>query len=144
MKSELPLSEQQQQLLPKALDGAVRLDQQLNALLDLYDFYTQRYPATDASGELELRDLQVSIKALGQLPELISMNLIAWRTGMEPTLSRLGFEENVLNEMLLHMHAMSTFFKRKGLDLEPYSGVLVKECMNSLRLANNLFGVIKT
>jgi hypothetical protein len=144
MKSELPLSDQQLQLLPKALDGAVRLDQQLNSLLDLYDFYTQRYPANDASGELELRDLQVSIKALGQLPELIALNLVAWRTGMEPTLSRVGFETNVLNEMLLHMHALATFFKRKGLDLDPYSGVLVKECMNSLRLANNIFGTVRT
>lgn len=132
--------EQYQQLLAKALDGAVRLDHQLNVLLDLYDFYSHRYPVTTPSAELELRDLHVSIKALGQLPELIALNLIAWRTGMEPTLSGDGFRSNVLDEMHLHLHALASFFKRKGLDIEPYSEVLVKECMNSLRLANTVFG----
>lgn len=138
MKMELPL-DQHQQLLAKALDGAVRLDQQLNVLLDLYDFFVQRYP-----NDPELGDLQASIKELGQLPELVALNLTAWRVGMEPTLSRLGFEVNVLNEVCVHMQAMSVFFKRKGLDIEPYSAVLVCECMNSLRLANNIFGTAKT
>lgn len=135
MKMELPL-DQHQQLLSKALDGAVRLDQQLNMLLDLYDFFVQRYP-----DDSELQDLQVSIKAMGQLPELIALNLTAWRVNMEPTLSRIGFETNVLNEVCVHMQTMSSFFKRKGLDIEPYSPVVVRECMNSLRLANNIFGV---
>lgn len=138
MKMELPL-DQHSQLLAKALDGAVRLDQQLNVLLDLYDFFAQRYP-----NDRELEDLQVSIKAMGQLPEMIALNLTAWRVNMEPTLSRLGFETNVLNEVCIHMHSMSSFFQRKGLDLEPYSAVVVRECMNSLRLANNIFGTAKT
>jgi hypothetical protein len=131
--------DQNQQLLSKVLDGAVRLDQQLNLLLDLYDFFSQRYP-----DDKELPDLQVSIKALGQLPEMIALNLTAWRTNMEPTLSRIGFETNVLNEVCVHMQTMSTFFKRRGLDLEPYSPIVVRECMNSLRLANNIFGTTKT
>lgn len=134
------MTDQSQQLLAKALDGAVVLDRQLNLLLDAYDFFTQRYPATTPSQDLELKDLQASIKALGSLPQMVALTLVAWRTFMEPPLSREGFEVNVLNEITIHMHSMARFFHMKHIDLEPYSQLIVRDCMTSLVLANKQFG----
>ncbi len=128
----------QQQVLAKAIDGAVLLDQQLNKLLDLFDFYVERYPADTPTAQLELTDLSVSIKELGTLPRLIALNLAAWRHGTTPVLSRQGFEQNALSEFELHLFALHSFFQRKGLDTSEYSPVVVNDSMQALRRANQL------
>jgi hypothetical protein len=128
----------QQLVLAKAIDGAVLLDQQLNKLLDLFDFYVERYPADTPTTQLELTDLSVSIKELGTIPRLIALNLAAWRHGTPPVLSREGFEQHALSEFELHLFALHTFFQRKGLDTSGYSPVLVNDSMAALRLANKL------
>jgi hypothetical protein len=134
---ELTLADQQL-VLAKAIDGAVLLDQQLNKLLDLFDFYVERYPADTPSERLELTDLSVSIKELGTLPRVVALNLHAWRHGTPPVLSRQGFEEHALGELELHLFALHSFFERKGLDTSAYSPILVNDSMDALRLANKL------
>lgn len=134
------MSDQQQQLLAYALDSAIRLNQQLNTLLDLYDFYVDRHSPDSAGEELELRDLNVSIKALGELPYHVGMTLKAWRNSTPPLLSKTGFHLNVLNEIGLHMYALSTFFARKGLDMAGYSESLTKESLKTIQAANLAFG----
>lgn len=144
MKTEYSLPDQQQQLLAHALDSAIRLNQQLNALLDLYDFYVDRYPPGTAGEELELQDLYVSIKALGELPYHVGMALKAWRSGAEPLLSKTGFQVHVLNEIELHMRALSSFFHRKHLDMDGYSDVLTRDALRTIQAANTVFGTWMT
>lgn len=137
------MTDQQQHHLSRALCSAIILDKQLNILLDLYDFFVSRHPADTSSMELEIRDLSVSIKSLGELPKHIAVNLIAWRENTQPTLSQSGFELHVLNEMLLHMQSLAYFFSRKQLDLEPYSATLVQGALDELRFANIYFSTPK-
>jgi hypothetical protein len=136
MKTELPLSDQNKKLLARALDSAVLLDQQLNLLLDAYDFYSDRY---GISHPVQMKDLQVSIKALGTIPRLIALNLVAWRTGVMPDLSREGFELNVLNELVLHMNTLYRAFTTEKIDLGIFSTQLVSDCMRDIKIANDTF-----
>jgi hypothetical protein len=125
-------------LIRKAAEAALVLDQQLNVLLDAYDFYVQRYEAVTPSEELELADLQVSIKELGSLPRAVAVRLDQWRKDQEPALSADGFEISVLNEFNLHMNAVATFLHRKHIDLEAFVARLVGEAFMQLRDSNRL------
>lgn len=136
MKSELPLSDQNKKLLARALDSAVLLDQQLNLLLDAYDFYSDRY---GVSHPVQMKDLQVSIKALGTIPHMVALNLVAWRVGMVPDLSREGFELNVLNELAIHMTTLYRAVKAEKIDLGIFSVQLVSDCLRDLKIANDTF-----
>lgn len=129
------LSEQHSLLLAKALDGAVLLDQNLNALLDQYDYFIDVYPK-DSFG---FDDAQESIRALGVLPEMVALTLTCWRTYMEPTLSPTGFEVNVLNEIVVHMHSLVTLFAHHGIPIPKYNAIVVNESIDTLRLANKVF-----
>lgn len=127
-------------VLRKAIDAAIRLDAQLNILLDAYDFYCERYPAQTKSQEIELADLQASIKELGQLPSVIALTLTCWRTHQEPPLSEQGFEINVMNEITVHLVGLSRFFTRKGIDLEPYSDEIIYDIIGMMNVANKHYG----
>lgn len=105
-------------LIKNAADAALVLNQNLDLLLDAYDFYVQRYEALTPSDELTLKDLQTSIAALGVLPLQVANHLDDWTRDKQPELSSQGFEVNVLNEFSIHMFAVSTFFHRKLIDLE--------------------------
>lgn len=129
-------------VLKKAIDAAIRLDSQMNILLDAYDFYMERYPARTRSQEMEHADLQASIKELGQLPSLVALTLTTWRTFMEPPLSAGGFEINVLNELTVHLNGLARFFASKGIDLEPYSEEILCDVIGSLKEANAHFGKV--
>jgi hypothetical protein len=138
MNTELPISKQNKQLLARSLDSAVQLDQQLNLLLDAYDFFLERY---GESRQVTLADLQTSLKELSTLPKIIALHITSWRVGMLPDISSIGFELNVLNEIMLHMNSMHRAFGAVGIDMGAFSPSLVKDCMNDLKLANTVFGV---
>lgn len=123
-------------LIKSAAEAAIVLDRQLNILLDAYDFYVTRYPADTPSAQLELRDLQVSIKELGTLPHQVASRLEQWRHDQDPTLSKEGFEVHVLNEFSIHLHALSFFIASKGIDLEPFDGSIVGHALMAIRAAN--------
>ena len=138
------MTEEQKYHLAKAIDAAVRLDQQLNILLDHYDFYTQRYEGLNEKQKFMLVDLQHSIRALGTLPRQLGLTLLAWRSGADPVLSKQGFEVNVLNELAIHMYAISEFFKRQHIDIEPFSSAEVISAIADIVRANQVFSPSKT
>jgi len=125
-------------MLVQARDAALVLGQSLNVLLDLYDFYTERYPAETQSQRFELEDLQVSILELGTLPKQVAEALHAWTRGDETMLSREGFELHVLNEFNVHMNAVSTFMFRKHIDLSEFDARAVGDAFFTLRTTNRL------
>jgi hypothetical protein len=122
-------------LIKNAADAALTVNQQLDKLLDAYDFYMQRYETETPSQELELKDLQVSIMALGSLPLQLANRLDDWTRDVEPELSTNGFEIYVINELSLHMFSVATFFWRKHIETDVDHQV-TQQAFNSLREVN--------
>lgn len=116
-------------LLNKASESALELNKQINFLMDALDFYVERteFNISDAA----YKDVSCSITELGILPKMLALELTAWKAGIEPTLSWLGFEINVLNELAIHFSAIASFLLQKQIDVEPYNHAAVIE---SLRL----------
>jgi hypothetical protein len=127
-------------LITQAADVALVFNRQLNVLLDAYDFFVQRYPADTPSQQLELKDVQVSIRELGSLPHSIAAQLEAWKKGLTPTISAEGFELHILTEFALHMHSLALFMVRKKIDIEPFDPVLFGAAMKTIRDNNRLLG----
>jgi hypothetical protein len=125
-------------LIRDASQAALVLNTQFNILLDAYDFYVTRFPAETPSEQLELRDLQVSIKELGSLPHQMAAQLQFWKNDEQPTISSHGFELFILNEFQLHMHSLATFMVRKKIDLEPFDPKLFGLLMRKFKDANRL------
>lgn len=135
-----PISvETRQSLCQLAIECSLILDKQLNQLLDLYDFYTQRYPASTQSELFELADLQVSINALGELPHEIATWVSDLRNERPRVLSSIGFEINVLNEFALHMHSLASFMHRKGVDFGDFNPRQFGQVMLTLKTLNRRF-----
>lgn len=122
-------------LLQNAINAAIVLDQQLNVLLDGYDFYVARYGGVPGE-EQPIEDATVSIKELGKLPLDIAIQMASWRKDQEPQLSRLGFELYVINEFTLHMFAIYSLLERKGIELEKLDLEKVSEAFAALRDCN--------
>jgi len=127
-------------LCQAAVEASLILDFQLNTLLDAYDFYTQRYPATTAQELFELQDLMVVIKALGTLPHEIAIWISNLRNERSNVVSAEGFEINTLNEFALHMHSLALFMHRKHIDLESFDARLFGRAIETLRLVNRRIG----
>lgn len=131
-------NDQRTRLLKHAGDAALELNKQLNLLLDGYDFAISRWRFEEPSEQLELRELQASIKELATLPRMIAMELDAWSLDEEQTLSRIGFEIHVLNELAIHMHSVAFFLGRRHIDIEPFSLRSVSSAIAVLRATNRL------
>lgn len=116
-------------LLNKASESALELNRQINFLMDAFDFYIDR-TESDIS-DITYKDVSCSITELGILPKMLALELTAWKAGIEPTLSWLGFEVNVLNELAIHFSAIANFLLLKKVDADPYNHAAVIE---SLRL----------
>ena len=129
-----------QSLCQLAIECSLVLDTQLNQLLDLYDFYTQRYPASTQSELFQLADLQVSIKALGELPHEIATWVSDLRNENPRMQSAVGFELHVLNEFALHMHSLASFMHRKGVDFGDFDPRKFGQVMQSLKTINKRLG----
>lgn len=121
-------------LIRSAVEAAVVLGRQLNILLDHYDFYLHRHAV---EGAFEHAELRTTVLELGRLPHQLAAQLLHWRQGTEPMLSREGFELFVLNELRLHLTALATFLSRTQ-DLDPYDHLLVGNAFDALRTSNQL------
>ena len=102
--------------IKRAADAAIIINQQLVKLLDAYDFFIERHIADTPSTALEIRDLAVSIMALGTLPLQLANRLDDWTREVSPELSTEGFEIYVINELAIHMYSVASFFWRKYID----------------------------
>jgi hypothetical protein len=131
-------NEQRAKLLHQAGAAALELNRQLNLLYDGYDFCISRYHFDGALEQHELKELQASIKELSTLPKMVALELNAWSQDLEQTFSRIGFEIHVLNEIMIHMHAVAFFLQRYKIDLEPFSLKLSAESIAILRMTNRL------
>ena len=127
-------------LITQAGDIALLFNRQLNLLLDAYDFFVQRFPADTPSQQLELKDVQVSLHALGSLPHAIAVRLDAWKKRIQPTISTEGFEIHIINEFALHVHSLALFMVRKEIDVEPFDPVVFGDAVKTLRDTNRLLG----
>lgn len=127
-------------LITQAADAALVFNRQLNILLDAYDFYVQRYPAETKSDQLQLKDVQVSIRELGSLPHSIANRLDAWKKSEIPTISAEGFDEHILCEFALHIQSLALFMSRKQIDTEPFDPLMFGDAMKTFKENNRLLG----
>lgn len=102
--------------IKSAAGAAIIINQQLVKLLDAYDFFIERHIVDTPSTALEIRDLAVSIMALGTLPLQLANRLDDWSREVSPELSTEGFEIYVINELAIHMYSVASFFWRKHID----------------------------
>jgi len=130
-------------LIHKAAAGLLVIGYQLKELLDAYDFFAERYPPESLSDEMVLRDLEISIIALGYLPHQVAATVTAWQKNEEQELSVMGFEVNVLNELAVHLHTISSFMTTRDVKID-YKPLLINEAFTALRVANRLIAHSRT
>lgn len=123
-------------LLTKASESALELNKQINFLMDALDWYVER-EEFDIS-DIAYKDVSCSITELAILPKMLALELTAWKAGIEPTLSCLGFEINVLNELAIHFSAIASFLLLKKVDVQPYNHVAVIESLRLIVRANRM------
>ncbi len=105
-------------LIKTAAGAALKLNLNLNKLLDAYDTYSSANKAETKSEKLKLEDLEVSMRALGTLPHQLANYLDDWTRGVQSELSQPGFEVYVLNEFSIHMFSVETFFRNHSIDTQ--------------------------
>lgn len=127
-------------VIAQAMWASKRLADQFDLLMDAFDFFQQRYPPVTDSDRFRLRDVAVSLEALGSLPRILAMELIAWKTESDQTFSVKGLEIHVLNEIHIHLSAMYKFIKDAGIEMEGFSLLEVDRQLSTLKVANRLIG----
>lgn len=108
-------------MVEQAEDSYLTLMHHLELLLDATEFYLERYPITDASSRVKSLQLGETIGLLGQLPRPIAEAIQNWKLDQPSTLTALGLELTVLNELWCNVEALVYFFISEKIDLQPFS-----------------------
>ena len=129
-------------LIAQGYEAFSSLTQQIHHLLDLVDFYFVRWPATgDAAHDgraLKHEQLKLAVNTLGSLPYQLVEVLRRWKHDEPRVLSRLGVEIQLLNELWCTIEALTLFFIREGLSLDPFNRSKAERAFDDLIQSNKL------
>jgi hypothetical protein len=128
-------------LLATGDEAFLSLAQQIQHLLDLIDFYMIRWP-DDEHGSIsnahKHEQLRLMINALGSLPYQFADQLRRWKNNEPRVLSVVGIEVEVLNEIWCTIEALTMFFIREEIDLEPFNLQKAQRAFSQLVRVNRL------
>lgn len=110
-----------EQLITKAEDAFIKLTQQLNLLLDLTEFYIDRYPVTDASSRLKQRELATTVGNLAYATQQLGDILKGWKQGEVRVLTVESTEQDILNELWANVQVLVQFLRDHEIDMEPFN-----------------------
>lgn len=121
-------------------EAFLALTQQIQHMLDLIDFYMQRYQPTGSSKcdglALKHEQLKEMINTLGSLPYQLADVLRRWKQNEPRLLSRFGVEFGLLNEIWITLEVTMLFFIQHDMDLDPYNKSKAKKAFDELIRVN--------
>lgn len=122
-------------------EAFLSLTQQIQHMLDIIDFYMQRYQPTGSAKHdglaLKHDQLKEMINTLGTLPYQLADVLRRWKQGDPRVLSRLGVELTLINEIWITLEVTTVFFIQHDLDLDPYNRMKAEKAVRELVRVNN-------
>ena len=108
-------------LITKAEDAFIRLSQQLDILLDLTNFYLDRYPAIDASTRYKYGELKTTIGNIVYTIQQLGDILQGWKLAEPRVLTVESTEQDILNEMWANVQVLVQFLRDHEIDMEPFN-----------------------
>ena len=122
-------------------EAFIALTQQIQHMLDLIDFYMQRYRPTGSSKHDGLAfkhdQLKEMINTLGSLPYQLADVIRRWKHNEPRVLSRLGVELGLINEIWATLEVTMLFFIQHDMDLDPYNRSKAEKAVRELSRVNN-------
>jgi hypothetical protein len=123
-------------LLAQADKAFHNLVVQIDALLDSSTCYIS---LTEAEPNvLKHRELASAIESLGVAVQLIGVEVTRWKRGDDRVLSRLGVEQNVLNELYANAEPLLWFLTREEVDVPGFSLDVLRASYSELLRCNRL------
>jgi hypothetical protein len=117
-------------------EAFVSLASQIQELLGLIDFYLTRYPPDTLSLIAKHEQLQQAIKSLGTLPYQLAEVIRRWKHDEPRVLSSFGVEIEILNEIIVTIFALTEFFIREGISLDPFNNEKMLKAWRMLLVVN--------
>lgn len=122
-------------------EAFLSLTQQIHHMLDLIDFYMQRYQPDGSSRHdglvVEHDQLKEMINTLGTLPYQLADVLRRWKHDEPRVLSRLGVELTLINEIWATLEVTMLFFIQHNIDIDPYNRSKAERAFHELVRINN-------
>lgn len=106
-------------------EAFIALTQQIQHMLDLIDFWMNRYQPTGAVKDdavaFKHDQMKEMINTLGSTPYQLADVLRRWKHDEPRVLSRLGVELTMINEIWITLEVTMLFFIQADMNLEPYN-----------------------
>ena len=110
------------------------LAQQVGHLLELAEFYFQRYPEEKS----RIQQLETAVATLGSVPYQLAEVIRRWKNDEPRVLDRLGVEVSLLNELWITMEATAYFFNAQEISVDPYNQVKAYRAFQDLVRINRV------
>lgn len=122
-------------------EAFLSLTQQIQHMLDVIDFYSQRYQPTGESKHdslaFEHEQMKPMIETLGSLPYQLADVLRRWKHDEPRILSRLGVQLTLINEIWATLEVVTLFFVLRHIELDPYNRTKAETAVFELQRVNN-------
>lgn len=111
---------------------------QVNILLDSTSTYVSRGPAVSVMDKMKHRELASAVEELGTTTKMIGGEVTRWKRAEERVLSRIGVEQNLLNELYANAEPLLWFLIREEVEVTGFSLDLLKSSYSELLRCNRL------
>lgn len=111
---------------------------QVNILLDSSSTYVNRGPAVSVMDKMKHRELASAVEELGTTTKMIGGEVTRWKRAEERVLSRIGVEQNLLNELYANAEPLLWFLIREEVEVTGFSLDLLKSSYSELLRCNRL------
>lgn len=111
---------------------------QVNILLDSTSTYVNRGPAVSVMDKMKHRELASAVEELGTTTKMIGGEVTRWKRAEERVLSRIGVEQNLLNELYANAEPLLWFLIREEVEVTGFSLDLLKSSYSELLRCNRL------
>lgn len=111
---------------------------QVNILLDSTSTYVNRGPAVSVMDKMKHRELASAVEELGATTKMIGGEVTRWKRAEERVLSRIGVEQNLLNELYANAEPLLWFLIREEVEVTGFSLDLLKSSYSELLRCNRL------
>ena len=125
-------------LVHQADRAFLSLAAQSNVLLDAAGVWLTRNPNINKLNKTKASELKSAVFDLGSIPKMLASEITRWKKGEDRVLSRMGVEQNLLNELYANMEALMWFYTREEIDIPEFNLDLVKASHAELLRCNRL------
>jgi hypothetical protein len=129
-------------LVVKGQGAFLNLTVQIHRMLDVIDLYFAQNPVTVGKKSdtiaFKQEELKLAINVLGSVPYQLAEVVRRWKHDEPRTLSKIGVETTLLNEIWATLETTNLFFTLEGIDTAPFDRELANKAFAELITVNKL------